>query len=75
MPFEFWYTLIIIILMIVFIIREIVETEIVMFSAVILLSIGNVINIDQAFIGFSDVDFCNGNCDYPSEDLLLLIYC
>ena len=75
MPFEFWFTLIIFILMIVFIIREIVETEIVMFSAVILLLIGNVINIDQAFIRFSNANFCNGNCNYHSADLLLLIYC
>ena len=55
MPFEFWYTLIIFILMIIFIVREIVETEIVMFSTVILLLIGEVITIDQAFIGFSNV--------------------
>lgn len=55
MTFEFWYTLIIFILMIVFIVREIVETEIVMFSAVILLLVGNVITVDQAFVGFSNV--------------------
>jgi len=54
MPFEFWYTLIIFITMIFFIIREIVETEIVMFSAVILLLVGNVITIEQAFVGFSN---------------------
>jgi di/tricarboxylate transporter len=55
MSFEFWYTLIIFILMIIFIIREIVETEIVMFSTVILLLVGKVITIEQAFIGFSNV--------------------
>ncbi|MEJ2543875.1 MAG: SLC13 family permease [Calditrichaceae bacterium] len=55
MPFEFWYTLVIFSLMIVFIIREIVDTEIVMFSAVILLVVGKVITIEQAFVGFSNV--------------------
>ena len=55
MPFEFWYTLVIFTIMIVFIIREIVETEIVMFSAVILLVVGKVITIEQAFVGFSNV--------------------
>ncbi|MBN1408596.1 MAG: SLC13 family permease [Calditrichaceae bacterium] len=55
MPFEFWYTLIIFILMTIFIIRDIVETEIVMFSAVIFLLAGKVITIKQAFVGFSNV--------------------
>ena len=55
MPFEFWYTLVIFLLMVVLIIREIIETEIVMFSTVLLLLIGNVVTIDQAFIGFSNV--------------------
>jgi di/tricarboxylate transporter len=54
MPFEFWYTLVIFLLMIIFIVKEIVETEIVMFSAVILLLVGNVITMEQAFIGFSN---------------------
>ena len=55
MPFIFWYTLVIFILMIIFIIHEIIETEIVMFSAVILFIVGKVITVEQAFIGFSNV--------------------
>jgi len=54
MTFEFWYTTILFIAMIVILVRELVEAEIAIFSVLILLLIGGVINVKQTFIGFSN---------------------
>lgn len=52
--FEFLYTLAIILLMTFFLIREILEAEVVVFSALILLVLGGVISVQEAFQGFSN---------------------
>lgn len=54
MDFQLWYTAAILILLTVFLIKEWIEIEIVLFSAVMLLIIGNVISIKDAFAGFSN---------------------
>ncbi len=52
--FTFWYTAIIIIFMTMALIRELLDTEIIIFSALILLILGNVIDFNEAFAGFSN---------------------
>lgn len=52
--FEFWYTAIIIVLMTLFLMREWLEADIIIFSVLILLILGGVINIKEAFSGFSN---------------------
>ena len=52
--FEFWYTAIIIIVMTVFLIKELLEADIIIFSTLILLILGGVISIEEAFSGFSN---------------------
>lgn len=54
MDFNFWYTLILLVLMSLFLIKEWFETEIVIFSVLMLLVLGNVVTIKQAFVGFSN---------------------
>ncbi|MEE9168351.1 MAG: SLC13 family permease [bacterium] len=54
MSFDFWYTLILILLMSVFLMKEWIETEVVFFAVLMLLIVGNVITIDEAFAGFSN---------------------
>jgi di/tricarboxylate transporter len=54
MDFNFWYTLILLIVMSLFLVREWFEAEIVIFSVLMLLIVGNVITIKQAFLGFSN---------------------
>ena len=54
MDFNFWYTLILLILMSLFLVREWFDTEIVIFSVLIALVVGNVITVKQAFVGFSN---------------------
>lgn len=52
--FHFWYTLILIGLMSLFLFLEWLEAEIIVFSVLILLVVGNVITIKEAFTGFSN---------------------
>jgi di/tricarboxylate transporter len=52
--FTFWYTTIIILFMTMALIKELFEPEIIVFSALILLIIGNVIDFNEAFAGFSN---------------------
>jgi di/tricarboxylate transporter len=52
--FTFWYTAIIILFMTMALIRELFDPEIIIFSALILLILGNVIDFNEAFAGFSN---------------------
>ena len=52
--FSFWYTAIIIILMTVVLVKETFEPDLVVFSALILLTVGKVINVKEALVGFSN---------------------
>jgi di/tricarboxylate transporter len=54
MSFEFWYTAIVLTVMSISILREWIETEIVIFAALLALVFGNVITIEKAFSGFSN---------------------
>lgn len=54
MNFEFWYTLVLFVLLTLFLIREIFPPEITIFGALILLLVGEIISIDEAFSGFSN---------------------
>ncbi len=54
MDFAFWYTLILFIVMTVALIREWLETELIFFATVLLLFIGGVIDLQKAFVGFSN---------------------
>lgn len=54
MEFSFWYTLVIILLMTMALIREVVRAEVAVFTALMLLVVGNVITIQEAFRGFSN---------------------
>ena len=52
--FAFWYTLILIVFMTIFLVKEIFDPDIVIFSSLLLLIVGRVINIKEAFTGFSN---------------------
>jgi len=52
--FAFWYTLILLILMIVVLVKEIFDPDIVIFSVLLLLIVGRVIDSKEAFAGFSN---------------------
>ncbi len=52
--FEFLYTSVLILLMTFFLIREIFEPDVIIFSVLILLTIGGVISVEEAFAGFSN---------------------
>ncbi len=54
MSFEFIYTIVIIILMALFLIRETFESAVVVFSAMIFLLLGGVISVNEAFHGFAN---------------------
>jgi len=54
MTFESWYTLILLILMSIALIKEWLETEIAIFGTLLLLLIANIISVEEAFIGFSN---------------------
>ena len=53
-PFEFWYTAILIVAMTAALIKELVRPDIIVFSTLILLLLGGVINEKEAFAGFSN---------------------
>lgn len=52
--FSFWYTIIILISMTILLVKEIFEPEITIFSALLLLTIGGVIEVKEALVGFSN---------------------
>ncbi|NOY59347.1 MAG: SLC13 family permease [Calditrichaeota bacterium] len=54
MSFEFWYTTIIIVLMSIALTKEFYKPALIVFTALLLLIIGNVVSIDEAFSGFSN---------------------
>jgi len=54
MAFEFWYTLILLIIMSVALIREWLEPEVIFFSVLLMLIVGNVVDLKEAFSGFSN---------------------
>lgn len=53
--FDFWYTAILMIAMTVLLVTERIEVEITLFSTLALLIVGDVITLEQAFQGFSNV--------------------
>ncbi len=55
MDFSFWYTLAILLVMSVFLVKEWLETEITIFAALVLLLAGKVVTVKEAFSGFSNV--------------------
>ena len=54
MGFQFWYTVIIITIMTIVLLKEWFETELTILSALFLLLIGKVVTVDEAFAGFSN---------------------
>jgi len=54
LDFPFWYTIILLVLMTIFLVKEIFDPDIVIFSSLLLLIVGRVISINEAFIGFSN---------------------
>jgi len=52
--FDFWFTAAVVVLMTAFLILELIEADIVVFSALIVLVLGGVIDINDAFQGFSN---------------------
>ena len=52
--FSFWYTAAVIIIMTIVLVKEIFEPDLVIFSALILLTVGKVINVKEALVGFSN---------------------
>jgi len=52
--FEAWYTAVLLVLMTVLLVLEIFEADIVVFSILLLLVFGGVINLEEAFQGFSN---------------------
>jgi di/tricarboxylate transporter len=52
--FAFWYTLILLILMTVVLVKEMYDPDVAIFSVLLLLIVGRVINIKEAFAGFSN---------------------
>jgi di/tricarboxylate transporter len=54
MSFEFWYTLVLLIIMSVALVKEWFEPEVIFFSVLLMLIAGNVIDLKEAFAGFSN---------------------
>jgi di/tricarboxylate transporter len=52
--FSFWYTVILLVLLTVVLVKEYLEAEIAVFSVLLLLVIGNIIDTKEAFSGFSN---------------------
>ena len=52
--FQFWYTLIIFIILTIVLVKEIINAELAVFSALMLYIIGNVVTVKEAFAGFSN---------------------
>jgi len=54
MDFAFWYTSSILVAMTLVLIKEVIEPDIVVFSALLLLIVGGVLEIDEALAGFAN---------------------
>ena len=54
MGFDFYYTLLLIVAMTVLLIRELLEPDVVVFSVLVLLLVGDVISTEEAFSGFAN---------------------
>ena len=54
LDFSFWYTIVILVLMTIILVKELFEPEITIFSTLLVLVIGKVINVKEALIGFSN---------------------
>ena len=54
MAFEFWYTAVLIVLMTVCLVLEVIEADIIVFSVLVLLTLGGVIDVSETFQGFSN---------------------
>jgi di/tricarboxylate transporter len=52
--FPFLYTLCLLVLMTVFLVKEILDPDIVIFSSLLLLIVGKIVTIQEAFVGFSN---------------------
>jgi di/tricarboxylate transporter len=52
--FCFWYTLILLLIMTIVLVKEAFEPDIAIFSSLLLLIVGRVIDIKEAFVGFSN---------------------
>ena len=52
--FPFLYTIILLVLMTIFLVKEILDPDIVIFSSLLLLIVGRVVTIKEAFVGFSN---------------------
>ncbi len=52
--FSFWYTAVLLVLMTAVLVMEVIETDIAIFTVLILLIIGGVIDVQEAFSGFSN---------------------
>jgi di/tricarboxylate transporter len=60
--FPFLYTLLLIVFMTIFLVKEIFDPDIVIFSTLLLLIVGRVITIDEAFVGFSNSGMLTVGC-------------
>ncbi len=54
MDFSFYYTAVLLVLMTVSLIKEWIEADIIIFSTLILMIVGGVISVQEAFVGFSN---------------------
>jgi di/tricarboxylate transporter len=54
LEYPFWYTLILLVLMTIVLVKEIFDPDIVIFSVLLLLIVGRIIDIKEAFVGFSN---------------------
>ncbi len=54
MDFQFWFTVIVIAGMTVFLLKEVIETELTLIASLFLLIIGKVVTVKEAFSGFSN---------------------
>jgi di/tricarboxylate transporter len=52
--FSFWYTAILVVVLTIVLVKEYIEADIAIFSVLLLMIIGGVINISEAFSGFSN---------------------
>ena len=52
--FGFWYTLIVLLVMTIVLLKETFEPDLVIFSVLLLLIVGGIIDIKEAFVGFSN---------------------
>ncbi len=52
--FQFWYTLVLLVTMTIFLLREVFETELTLLTFLFLLVLGKVVTVKEAFVGFSN---------------------